>query len=201
MTAGLAVGAAGTPTPTGEFYVDISVANPGGSYGEWMLEHRRLLERAAAPSVAASARSPSTAGPTSRSSVRPSATAASACRTRSSPDSRPCRRSGPPSRSARVVCWSGYPPWVRAGARKLDLLVEGVTYSSSTARVEKRLDGLDGVGHGRLRHRTASVLSPTGVAAGDLVAEVRAAGYGARLPARGPGAHHRQEGRRAAARP
>jgi len=37
MTAGLAVGAPSTPTPTGEFYVDISVANPGGSYGEWML--------------------------------------------------------------------------------------------------------------------------------------------------------------------
>ncbi len=37
MTAGLAVGSEATPTPTGEFYVDISVANPGGSYGEWML--------------------------------------------------------------------------------------------------------------------------------------------------------------------
>ena len=37
VTASLAVGAAATPTPTGEFYVDISVANPGGSYGEWML--------------------------------------------------------------------------------------------------------------------------------------------------------------------
>jgi len=37
MTAGLAVGSPATPTPTGEFYVDISVANPGGSYGEWML--------------------------------------------------------------------------------------------------------------------------------------------------------------------
>jgi lipoprotein-anchoring transpeptidase ErfK/SrfK len=37
MKASLAVGSAATPTPTGEFYVDISVANPGGSYGAWML--------------------------------------------------------------------------------------------------------------------------------------------------------------------
>jgi lipoprotein-anchoring transpeptidase ErfK/SrfK len=37
MEASLAVGSSATPTPTGEFYVDISVANPGGSYGAWML--------------------------------------------------------------------------------------------------------------------------------------------------------------------
>jgi lipoprotein-anchoring transpeptidase ErfK/SrfK len=37
MEASLAVGAPSTPTPTGEFYVDISVAHPGGSYGDWML--------------------------------------------------------------------------------------------------------------------------------------------------------------------
>ena len=37
MEALVAVGSSSTPTPTGEFYVDISVANPGGSYGEWML--------------------------------------------------------------------------------------------------------------------------------------------------------------------
>ena len=37
MTAALAIGAPSTPTPTGDFYVDISVANPGGSYGDWML--------------------------------------------------------------------------------------------------------------------------------------------------------------------
>jgi lipoprotein-anchoring transpeptidase ErfK/SrfK len=37
MRASLAVGAASTPTPTGDFYIDISVANPGGSYGAWML--------------------------------------------------------------------------------------------------------------------------------------------------------------------
>ncbi len=37
MTASLAVGAPATPTPTGDFYIDISVPNPGGSYGEWML--------------------------------------------------------------------------------------------------------------------------------------------------------------------
>jgi lipoprotein-anchoring transpeptidase ErfK/SrfK len=37
MTASVAVGSPSTPTPTGEFYVDISMANPGGSYGAWML--------------------------------------------------------------------------------------------------------------------------------------------------------------------
>lgn len=37
MTASLAVGSSSTPTPTGDFYVDISVAHPGGSYGDWML--------------------------------------------------------------------------------------------------------------------------------------------------------------------
>ena len=37
MEASLAVGSSATPTPTGEFYVDISVSNPGGSYGAWML--------------------------------------------------------------------------------------------------------------------------------------------------------------------
>jgi lipoprotein-anchoring transpeptidase ErfK/SrfK len=37
LEAGLAVGAPGTPTPEGEFYVDISLADPGGSYGAWML--------------------------------------------------------------------------------------------------------------------------------------------------------------------
>ncbi len=37
MTAGLAVGSSATPTPTGEFYVDISLPDPGGSYGDWML--------------------------------------------------------------------------------------------------------------------------------------------------------------------
>lgn len=33
----VAVGSPSTPTPTGDFYVDISVAHPGGAYGDWML--------------------------------------------------------------------------------------------------------------------------------------------------------------------
>jgi len=37
MAAPVAVGSPSTPTPEGEFYVDISLANPGGSYGSWML--------------------------------------------------------------------------------------------------------------------------------------------------------------------
>ena len=37
MSTPVAVGSPNTPTPTGEFYVDISLADPGGSYGTWML--------------------------------------------------------------------------------------------------------------------------------------------------------------------
>jgi lipoprotein-anchoring transpeptidase ErfK/SrfK len=37
MSAPVAVGSPATPTPEGEFYVDISVPEPGGSYGAWML--------------------------------------------------------------------------------------------------------------------------------------------------------------------
>ncbi len=33
----VAIGSSATPTPIGEFYVDISLADPGGSYGAWML--------------------------------------------------------------------------------------------------------------------------------------------------------------------
>jgi lipoprotein-anchoring transpeptidase ErfK/SrfK len=37
LSAPVAVGSPSTPTPEGEFYVDISLADPGGSYGAWML--------------------------------------------------------------------------------------------------------------------------------------------------------------------
>ncbi len=37
MSAPVAVGSPSTPTPVGEFYVDISLDDPGGSYGTWML--------------------------------------------------------------------------------------------------------------------------------------------------------------------
>ncbi len=37
LSAPVAVGSPSTPTPEGEFYVDISLADPGGSYGSWML--------------------------------------------------------------------------------------------------------------------------------------------------------------------
>jgi len=37
MEAPVAVGSPSTPTPLGEFYVDISIDEPGGSYGSWML--------------------------------------------------------------------------------------------------------------------------------------------------------------------
>jgi L,D-transpeptidase catalytic domain len=37
LESAVAVGAPATPTPIGDFYVDISVSEPGGSYGAWML--------------------------------------------------------------------------------------------------------------------------------------------------------------------
>jgi lipoprotein-anchoring transpeptidase ErfK/SrfK len=37
METPVGVGTSRTPTPTGDFYVDISVRNPGGAYGRHML--------------------------------------------------------------------------------------------------------------------------------------------------------------------
>lgn len=37
LEAPVAVGSPNTPTPLGDFYVDISLDEPGGSYGSWML--------------------------------------------------------------------------------------------------------------------------------------------------------------------
>jgi lipoprotein-anchoring transpeptidase ErfK/SrfK len=37
LEAPVAVGSPSTPTPLGDFYIDISLPNPGGVYGAWML--------------------------------------------------------------------------------------------------------------------------------------------------------------------
>jgi Cu+-exporting ATPase len=65
--------------------------------------------------------------------------------------------------------------------RHVDLDVEGMTCASCAARIEKRLNRMDGV-HAAVNFATdrASVDVPEGVAVADLVAEIEATGYHAR---------------------
>ena len=67
--------------------------------------------------------------------------------------------------------------------RRVDLHIEGMTCASCAARIEKRLNKLDGV-HATVNFATeqASVEYPEGIEPEALVAEVEAAGYGATLP-------------------
>ena len=62
----------------------------------------------------------------------------------------------------------------------VDLDIEGMTCASCAARIEKRLGRLDGVS-ATVNYATnrALVLAPQGITAGDLVAAVEKAGYGA----------------------
>jgi Cu+-exporting ATPase len=71
--------------------------------------------------------------------------------------------------------------------RRVDLHIEGMTCASCAARIERRLNKLDGV-HATVNFATeqASVEYPEGIEPATLVAEVEAAGYGATLP-RQPG--------------
>ena len=74
-----------------------------------------------------------------------------------------------------------------------------MTCASCAARIEKRLNRLDGVdGHGELRHREGhGRRSPADVTPDELIAQVEAAGYTARLPPRPPtAAGRRADGRR-----
>ena len=67
----------------------------------------------------------------------------------------------------------------------VDLVVEGMTCASCAARIEKRLNGLDGVAATvNFVTATASIEAPNGVTTDDLVAQVEAVGYGAHLPTR-----------------
>ncbi len=81
------------------------------------------------------------------------------------------------------------PPTVSAapagGERQIvDLDISGMTCASCAARVEKRLNRLDGV-QASVNYATerAHIERPAAVTVEELVAQVEAAGYGARLPA------------------
>ncbi|HEY5887743.1 MAG TPA: heavy metal translocating P-type ATPase [Acidimicrobiales bacterium] len=72
-----------------------------------------------------------------------------------------------------------------APAGRVELVVEGMTCASCAARIEKRLNGLDGVAATvNFATETASIEAPEGVTADDLVAQVESVGYGAHLPTR-----------------
>jgi Cu+-exporting ATPase len=73
--------------------------------------------------------------------------------------------------------------------RHVQLEIGGMTCASCAARVEKRLNRLDGV-TATVNYATerATVDAPPGTSTGDLIAQVEAAGYTARLPDRPAGA-------------
>ena len=66
----------------------------------------------------------------------------------------------------------------------VELEIEGMTCASCAVRIEKRLNKLDGV-EATVNYATerARVTAPAGVSSDDLVAQVEAAGYKARVPA------------------
>jgi Cu+-exporting ATPase len=66
----------------------------------------------------------------------------------------------------------------------LELSIGGMTCASCAARVEKRLNRIDGV-HATVNYATekATVVAPAGVSTADLIAEVEKAGYTATAPA------------------
>jgi Cu+-exporting ATPase len=77
------------------------------------------------------------------------------------------------------------------------LEIEGMTCASCVARVEKRLERIDGVSASvNLATESARVHYPSGLDAAALIAAVREAGYDARVRQRGGHAH---EGAHAAA--
>jgi P-type Cu+ transporter len=69
------------------------------------------------------------------------------------------------------------------GERRVDLAIEGMTCASCAARIERRLNDLEGV-TATVNYATehAQVSLPGNLDVVDVVAEVEAAGYGARLP-------------------
>ncbi|MGE3622035.1 MAG: heavy metal translocating P-type ATPase [Acidimicrobiia bacterium] len=68
--------------------------------------------------------------------------------------------------------------------QRIDLAIEGMTCASCAARIERRLNKLDGV-TATVNYATekAQVTFPEGIEPAELVAEVEAAGYTAHLPA------------------
>ena len=66
----------------------------------------------------------------------------------------------------------------------MELAIGGMTCASCAARIEKKLNKLDGVDRGgQLRHRDRDVSFPAGVSTSDLIAVVEQTGYTAALPA------------------
>ena len=78
---------------------------------------------------------------------------------------------------------------------RLDLPVSGMSCSGCVRAVERSLNRLDGVHASvNLATETAAVLyDATAIAPADLVGAVRSAGYGAEVPDRQAGAHHRPD--------
>ncbi len=76
------------------------------------------------------------------------------------------------------------------GRQRIDLVVTGMTCASCAARVERRLNALDGVSAAVnvATEQAVVCFDPARVAVADLVGAVEAAGYGARLPDTTPGA-------------
>jgi len=72
---------------------------------------------------------------------------------------------------------------LRAATGLVELEIEGMTCASCAARIEKRLNRLDGVSASvNFATETARVSFPPSMTPDDLIAAVQRAGYGARLP-------------------
>ena len=72
--------------------------------------------------------------------------------------------------------------------RRAELAISGMTCASCAARIEKKLNKLDGVTAAvNFATETAAVTFPAGVSAEDLIAAVEQAGYSAVVPPGGPG--------------
>ena len=72
-----------------------------------------------------------------------------------------------------------------AGRAEIELSIGGMTCASCAARIEKKLNRMDGVDrHGQLRHREGpGRLSAPASSAADLIATVERTGYTAEVPA------------------
>jgi len=81
------------------------------------------------------------------------------------------------------------PPDADPGAREIVLTIEGMTCAACAARVEKKLNRLEGVS-AAVNYATgiARVTAPAGLPAGELTAAVERAGYAAREPVDEPAA-------------
>src|SRR5690606_32588410 len=93
---------------------------------------------------------------------------------------RPHRRRGP----LMSTITSTTPETEGPAGQRIDLAIEGMTCASCAARIERRLNKLDGV-TATVNYATeqAQVTFPEGTEPAELVAEVEAAGYTAHLPA------------------